>query len=155
MQHCAARTIMGVCVTFVKLTMSAISSISASQSASPSSSLQAALQQAKRTASQAESNAQALEAQASNAQAAASSAQGYASALNIQAGQAQLNVNWTQQDLDAVETAGQISTQITSVVSNVLDVEQSKPASIAVPVAKPPVVNTQGQVTGKIINTSA
>jgi len=135
--------------------MSAISSISSPQTASPSSSLQAALQQAKRIADQAETNAQALEAQAANAQAAASSAQGYASALNVQAGQAQLNVNWTQQDLDAVETAGQISTQITSVISNVLNVEQSKPASVAVPIVKPPVVNTQGEVTGKIINTSA
>jgi hypothetical protein len=141
--------------------MSAISSISASQSASPGSSLQAALQQAKRIANQAEATAQALEEQASSAQAAASSAQGYASALNVQAGQAQLNVDWTQQDLNAVETAGQISTQISSVVKNVIDVEQNTlPAVVAVPVAKPailnaPVVNTQGQVTGKIINTSA
>ncbi len=142
-------------ITLVKLAMSAISSISASQSVNSTSSLQAALQQAKRTANQAETEAQTLEAQAANAQQAASSAQGYASALNIQAGQAQLNVGYTQQDLDAVETAGQLNTEISSVISNVIDVQRSIPASISVPIPKPPVVNTQGQVTGKIINTSA
>jgi len=146
---------MNKCVTLVKLEMSAISSVSASQSTSASSSLQTTLQQAKRAADQAESTAQTLETQATEAQEAASSAQGYASSLSIQAGQAQLNVGWTQQDLSAVETAGQLSTQISSVIANVVDVQQSRLAVIATPIPKPPVINTQGQVTGKIINTSA
>ena len=137
--------------------MSSISAVSASQTASSSSSLQAALQQAKRTASQAETDAQTLEQQAASAQAAASNAQAYAGSLNIQASQAQLNVGWTQQSLDAVEVAGQINTEIPAVLSNIVNVQASKATSEAeaIPVTKPPVVNTSGQVTGKIINTSA
>ena len=146
---------MRIWVTFVKLEMSAISSISASQSTGANSSLQTALQQAKRTADEAQSTAQTLEAQANAAQNAASSAQDYADSLSIQAGQAQLNVGWTQQNLSAVETAGQLSSQISSVITNVVDAEQSKASNIATPIPKPPVLNTQGQVTGKIINTSA
>ena len=142
-------------VTFVKLEMSAISVIPASQSTSAGSSLQTALQQAKRAADQAESTAQALDAQAGDAQAVASSAQNYASALSVQAGEAQLNVGWTQQSLAAIETAGQLNTRISTALTNVINVQQSKVATVSVPIPKPPVVNTQGQVTGKIINTSA
>lgn len=146
---------MNICVTFVKFEMTAISSISASQSTGANSSQLSALQQAKRAADQAESAAQTLETQASAAQNAASNAQGYADSLSIQAGQAQLNVGWSQQNLAAVETAGQLSSQISSVVTNVVDVQQNRPSHIATPAPTPPVLNTQGQVTGKIINTSA
>ena len=135
--------------------MPAISSVTASSANSSSSSgVQAALQQAKRVANQAEATAQALESQANHAQAAASDAQNYASSLNIQANQAQLNVGWTQQKLAAVETAGQLSTEITSVVNNVVNAHPAKQTAVT-PAPTPPVVNTQGQVTGKIINTSA
>ena len=146
---------MNRCVTFVKLEMATISSISASQPTSANSALQTALQQAKRTADQAQSTAQTLEAQATAAQNAASNAQNYADSLSIQAGQARLNVGWTQQDLAEVETAGQLSSQISSVITNVVDAEQSKVSNLAASVPKSPVVNTQGQITGKIINTSA
>lgn len=152
LQHSSGRTIINIGVTFAKHPMSAISSITATQTNSSSETLQAALQQAKRTASQAESTAQTLETQASNAQAAASDAQNYASSLSTQAGEAQLNVGWTQQNLAAVETAGQLNSEIASVVKNVVQAQPTKQASTATP---PPVVNTRGQVTGKIINTSA
>lgn len=146
---------MNIWVTFVKLEMATISSISASQSTGATTSLQTALQQAKRTADQAESNAKALEAQANQAQNAASSAQDYANSLSTQAGQAQLNVGWTQQNLAAVETVGQLSSQISSVITNVVDAQQSKVSNTAASIPNAPVVNTQGQITGKIINTSA
>lgn len=143
-------------ITFVSLTMSTISSISsASQSASASSSLQSALQQAKRNANQAETEAQTLQQQASSAQATASSAQAYASSLNIQSAQAQLTVGFTQQSLDAVQVAGQIDTEIPAALNNIINLQASKADSVAIPTTKPPVVNTSGQVTGKIINTSA
>jgi hypothetical protein len=139
--------------------MSAISLTSNTQPTSLNGSVQAALQQAKRVANQAESTAQTLEAQAQSAQAEATSAQDYASALNIQAGQAQLNVGWTQQDLTAVETANQLNTQISSVLTNLVNAQPAKPPVVVTPIPAPsvihPVVNTQGQVTGKIINTSA
>jgi F0F1-type ATP synthase delta subunit len=140
--------------------MSATSLTSVAQSNNLNGSVQAALQQAKRTANQAEATAQTLAAQAANAQAEATNAQDYASALTIQAGQAQLSVGWTQQNLAEIETAGQLNTQISSVVKNVVDASPPAQPSIVV-AAKPtppviqPVVNTQGQITGKIINTSA
>jgi hypothetical protein len=133
---------------------------SVAQPASLNGSVQSALQQAKRVANQAEATAQTLATQAASAQAEATNAQDYASALTIQAGQAQLNVGWTQQNLAEVETVGQLNTQITSVIKNVVDSQPPATPPIVV-AAKPtppviqPVVNTQGQVTGKIINTSA
>jgi hypothetical protein len=101
-----------------------------------------------------------LESQAATAQSNATTAQNYANSINIQASQAQLNVGWTQQGLNAVEIAGQIDNEVPSIVSNLVNIQASKTASIPVPVtqppvALPPVVNTSGQVTGKIINTSA
>ncbi|MBV8666638.1 MAG: hypothetical protein JO269_09155 [Burkholderiaceae bacterium] len=139
--------------------MSAISLNTATQSPASNGSLQSALQQAKRIANQAESSAQSLEAQAQSAQAEAASAQDYASSLTIQADQAQLSVGWTQQDVTALETAKELSTQITSVINNVVSTEPARPALVVAPIPPPPVthpvLNTQGQVTGKIINTSA
>jgi hypothetical protein len=146
---------MTVCDTFVKPAMSAISSFPATQPVSSGGSQQAALQQAKRVANQAEAAAQTLEAQAANAQSTASSAQNYAQSLTIQAGEAQLNVGWTQQNLAAVETAGQLNTQLSSIINNVVDVKQSKQPPTTAPLPALPVINTQGQITGKIINISA
>ncbi len=140
--------------------MSATSLTPVAQPASLNGSVQAALQQAKRVANQAEVTAQTLATQAANAQAEATNAQDYASSLTVQAGQAQLNVGWTQQNLADVETAGQLNTQITSVIKNVVEAQPpAKPPIIVATKPTPPViqpvVNTQGQVTGKIINTSA
>lgn len=135
--------------------MSTISSISASQTGGANSALQAAVQQAKRTANQAEQTAQTLESQAATAQTDATTAQDYANTLNIQASQAQLNVGWTQQGLNAVEVAGQIDNEVPNIVTNLINVQAGKTASISVPATPPPVVNTSGQITGKIINTSA
>jgi hypothetical protein len=139
--------------------MSAISLSPAAQSATSSGSVQAALQQAKRIADQAESAARTLEEQATSAQANATSAQEYASSLTLQANQAQLNVGWTQQSLTIIETVGQLDTQISSVIKNVVNAQPANPPIAVAPETAPPavapVVNTQGQVTGKIINTSA
>jgi len=146
---------MVISITLVKLAMSAISSLSSvSSGTGASSGTQAALQQAKRIADQAETTASALASQAANAEAKASDAEGYARSLSIQAGQAQLTVGYTQQNLSALETGNTIDSQISSVITNVVDAKPVKPSPGVVPVT-PAVVNTQGQVTGKIINTSA
>ena len=138
--------------------MSGIPSLSISQTAGATNSQQAVLQQAKRAANQAESTAQTLATQASSAQTTATSAQNYARSLTTQASQAQLNVGWTQQNLTAVETASQLGTQISSVIKNVVNAEPVNADATTIhssPTSTQPVVNTQGQVTGTIINTSA
>jgi len=146
---------MNTSITLVKLAMPGISSFSSvSGSAGASGGQQAALQQAKRAADQAETTARTLATQAANAEAKASDAEGYARSLSIQSGQAQLNVGYTQQKLSALETGNTISRQISSVITNVVEAKPAKAVPAAVP-ATPAVVNTQGQVTGKIINTSA
>lgn len=163
LQHFAARTIMDLCITFVKLTMSSISSISSTTSSSATSATQqAAVQQAKREADQAENAAQTLESQAANAQTRATQAEGYARTLNIQAGQAQLGAGYSEQHLSALQLSGQINNEIVSGPSYTpsTSVQQALAYSLApppatVPQSTSPVLNTQGQVTGKIINTSA
>lgn len=120
------------------------------------------MQQAKRVADQAESAAQTLETQAANAQTRASEAEGYARTLNIQAGQAQLGAGYSEQNLTALQLGSQINHEIANGPSYAPSpaVAQATayslaPASPPIPVNTSPVLNTQGQVTGQIINTRA
>lgn len=154
-------------ITFVKLAissaMSSISSVSSTAGSSGNSAAQqAVVQQAKRVADQAESAAQTLEAQAANAQTRATEAEGYARTLNIQAGQAQLGAGYSEQQLSALQLSGQINSEVAAGPNYTPNISVQRaiayslaPQPVTVPVSTAPVLNTQGQVTGKIINTSA
>lgn len=130
-------------------------SISGAQSAAQSGLVQLRLQQARRNAEQAEQVAQALQAQARDAQQQAGEAQENARSIAIQATQAQGVAGQARQGLAAVQTVGQLQTQLSSVVSGVT--EKLKVTTPAVPVqtSTQPVINTQGQTTGTVVNTTA
>jgi hypothetical protein len=143
LQHLVTATIIEVYAFIVKTAISAISSATATQTSGVNNALQAALQLAKRAANQARTNAQALETQASNAQSTASDGQNYAQSLTTEANQAQLNVDFTQQNLTAVETASQLDSGIATAVNNVVT---PNPIQATTSTAPPnlPVVNAQG-----------
>ena len=116
------------------------------------------LQQARRNADQAEQTAQALKIQADQAQREAVQANENARSLSNQSSQARANAGQARQGLAAMSSAQQSVSQLSRVVDQVV---ARQPAAIAVTERKsagtptPSVVNSQGQVTGKIINTTA
>ncbi|OHC63463.1 MAG: hypothetical protein A2045_04795 [Rhodocyclales bacterium GWA2_65_20] len=135
---------------------------------STSSATQFGLQQlrqleARRNADQAEQKAQSLKAQASDARHTADQAQENARSLGVQADQAQAQAGKARQGLAAFSTEQQQVTRLANTVDQVLTREQEASASSPTqsigtsPAASSaaPVVNTQGQVTGQIVNTTA
>jgi threonyl-tRNA synthetase len=105
------------------------------------------MQQAQRNADQARQNAQALQSEASQAQSAADRADQQARAIGREAQQAQFVSTQADQNLTTAKSGQQVQTQITRLSQNVHQAAQSLQA--------PPVVNTQGQVTGKVVNVKA
>lgn len=118
-------------------------------------------QQARRNADQAELTAQTLKAQANDAQRVADRAQEDARTLGVQSDQAQAKAGQARQGLAALGAAQQSGVQLSQTVDQVLGRRQASAATLPGSTAKAtatvaaPVVNTQGQVTGKIINTTA
>lgn len=135
--------------------MASISSLSGAQSAAQSGLAQLRLQQAKREAEQAEFTARVLQAQAADAQQKASDAQEKARAITTQSDQAQTEAGQARQGLAVIKSISQMGTQLSGVVTRVA--EKLKVTEPVAPVqeAAAPVVNTQGQVTGTVINTTA
>ncbi len=138
--------------------MAPVSSIS---SATQSGLQQIMVQQAKRNADQAEQTAQSLRAQADAAQRTAEKAQETARSLTLQSDQAQQQADQARQGLAAVTATQQGITSLSNTINQMLDRKLASipatpstttPGTGAAPV--PPVVNTQGQVTGTIINTA-
>jgi chromosome segregation ATPase len=112
------------------------------------------LQMAQRNADQAEQEARALRQQANQAQRAADRAERDASTLGVQADQADLRAGKVKQGVAALKTQQQSFSQLSNTVDQVLGRQKSSPATTQS--SKPaPVVNTQGQVTGTTINTTA
>jgi hypothetical protein len=140
--------------------MATISSISGAQSAAQSGLAQLRLQQAKRDAEQAEQVANSLQAQARDAQQRASQAQETARSITIQSDQAQSNAGQARQGLAVIQTVSQMQTQLGSVASQVkVKLEAAQPAApaaiVPTPASAAPVVNTDGQLTGTVVNTTA
>lgn len=135
--------------------MASISSLSGAQSAAQSGLAQLRLQQAKREAEQAEFTARVLQAQASDAQQRASDAQEKARAITTQSDQAQTEAGQARQGLAVIKSISQMGTQLSGVATRVA--EKLKLAEPVAPAqeAAAPVVNTQGEVTGTVINTTA
>ena len=136
--------------------MAILSSTAGAQSASQFGWEQLKLQQAQRNAEQAQQTAQSLQAQAQDAQRTADKAQDNARSLSVQADQAQSDAGRAEQGLAAIRTNGQAQTQLTNALNQAAPQPAVQPAAAAPVQQKPaPVVNAQGQTTGRVINTSA
>ena len=135
-----------------------MASVSSTSNASQYGVQQLQLQQARRNADQAELNAEALKGQATDAQRVATQAEQNAQSLGVQSGQAQAVADQTRRGVAALNTQQQSVTQLGKIADQVLASQQGpKAASTSTTTVKSPapVVNTQGQVTGKIVNTTA
>lgn len=135
------------------------SATSGIQSATQDAWQQLKLQQAKRDADRADQTAQALQAQAADAQRVASRAEEVARSLSVQAEQAQSVAGKARQGLASLSSLGQLQALVDHVSEQVfqtqLDTPQSVPATTQTQASTTPVVNTQGQVTGTVVNTTA
>lgn len=132
--------------------------VSFASSAIQSSVQQLVLQQAKRTADQAEQTAQSLKAQANDAQRVADSAQQDARSLSIQSDQAQAKAGLIRQGIAGLsaETQGiNLPSKFVVQESSSLPTPVKNTGAAIVSAPTPPVVNSQGQVTGTIITTTA
>lgn len=129
--------------------MAVTSAASSSQSIARSVWQQVQLRQAQQNADQARANAQALRAAADAAQRAADQEQDKARNLGVKADQATQEASQADRGLQALRSTGQAYSQLDSRLGKVVQaVSANRPQPT-------PVVNTQGQVTGKVVNTSA
>jgi len=150
----------------------AIGSItSGTQAATQQGFQQLRLQQARRDAEQAEQTARSLSAQANQAQRQADQAQETARTITVQADQAQGDAGRARQGLASVQSVSQMGAQISRVAEQTVEKIQSgtsvqssttapasttsSSASTSTSVKPPAVINTQGQVTGTLINVTA
>ena len=117
------------------------------------------LQQAQRDADRADWNAQALQAQAQQAQRVASRAEDVARSLSVQANQAQSEAGKARQGLASLSSLGQTQNLLNHVSEQVFpapaETQSSVTADGQTQTSATPVVNTQGQVTGTVVNTTA
>lgn len=138
--------------------VASISPISGATSISSSSS-QFKLQQAKRDVERAEQKARSLEAQASDAKQQASQAARYAGAVASQADLAQANAGQARQTLAVIKTTAQLQAQLVNqlkdVVAQTSKTQDSAEPAAASQVTVAPVINTTGQLTGTVVNTTA
>jgi hypothetical protein len=122
---------------------------SANQSTAQYAWQQIQLQQAQRNADQAQAGARALRQQADAAQRIADREQEAARSLGVQADQAQQAAGQANRGLQTIRATGVLAAQLNTQVTNVVK------AVTGNTVTPSPVVNAQGQVTGKVVNTSA
>jgi hypothetical protein len=150
--------------------MAVTSATSNSLSAAQLGMQQLRVQQAKQNAERAEAAAQSLRAQADAAQREAGQAQENARSLYVRSDQAQNIAGQARQGLVAVRSQGEMQVRLSNTVDQVVE-RANLPAVDATPVsvspavstssateqrASPqPVVNTSGQVTGRVVNTTA
>jgi len=130
--------------------MAPVSSIS---SATQQGLQQIMVQQAKRNADQTEQTAQSLRAQADDAQRAAEKAQQSARSLTVQSDQAQQQADQARQGLAALSSAQQGIPRLSNTINQLLDRKLASASTTQSTIS--PVTNSQGQVTGTIINTKA
>ena len=135
------------------------SSTSSIQLATQDAWQQLKLQQAKRDADRADQTAQALQSQAQDAQRVANRAEEVARSLAVQADQAQSEAGRARQGLASLSSLGQMQTLLNHVSDQVFpaqpNTQLSVPAASQAEASATPVVNTQGQVTGTVVNTTA
>lgn len=105
------------------------------------------LQLAQRNADQARQNARNLQAEAAQAQASADQADQQARAIGRDAQQAQFVAGQADRNLTTAQSGVQVQAFVSRLAQNVHQAVQTLQA--------PPVVNTQGQVTGQVVNVKA
>jgi hypothetical protein len=150
--------------------MATISPTSANQAATQQGWQQLKLQQAQRNADRAEQEALSLRAQAADAQRSADNAQESARALSVQSEQAQSNAGRARQGLAVIRSVSDTGTRLTGAYEKIAQAQEQaaaadQPSSVTQTTSAPvapepkaagtPVVNTQGQTTGTLINTTA
>lgn len=125
------------------------------------------VQQAQRNAAAAEQTARSLESQANQAKREAVRAQEGARSLEVQSGQARDNAGRAQQGLAAIKSASQMTERLGTTIERATQTQKSPeittpspstatPAPTAIATATvSPVINTQGETTGRIVNTTA
>jgi hypothetical protein len=134
-----------------------VATISSSSSASIGQSVlsQLQLQQAQRNAERADANARSLQAQAREAQQIAVQAQAEARSISSQADQAQSEASQAKLSLAVIRNGGQVQSDLAGAVGNVVETLKVASPVAATPSPTVPVVNTQGQLTGTVVNTTA
>ena len=135
--------------------MASVSSLSGTSSVALSGLSQLRVQQAQRNAEQAELAARALQGQAREAQRVALDAQENARALSAQASQAETNAGQARLNLAEIRSGEQVQVQLSSSVAKVSEALTVAPPPAAVQSTPAPVINTQGQLTGTVVNTTA
>jgi hypothetical protein len=119
------------------------------------------LQQTRMAAQRAEQTAQSLQSEAANARQDADQARERARSLEVESSQAQSEAVRMRRGLTMHQSEGSLQVQQARVADNAqvtrpAVVQQASPqTSTAASTSKAPVVNTQGQVTGRVINTTA
>ena len=134
-----------------------MATISSSSSASIGQSVlsQLQLQQAQRNAERADANARSLQAQARQAQQVAVDAQATARSVSSQADRAQSDASQARLSLAVIRNGSQVQNDLTSAVGNVAETLKVASPAVSPPSPATPVVNTQGQLTGTVVNTTA
>ncbi len=129
-------------------------SVSSVSSAGPSGLQQLMQLQARRSADQAELTAQSLRRQANDAQRVADQANENARSLSVQSNQAQEKAGQARQGVSALNASKQAFAQVSKVVEQAVVREPVSTSTIPA-ISTVPVVNSQSQLTGTIINTTA
>jgi hypothetical protein len=118
------------------------------------------LQQARQNADRAEQAARVLEARAADAQRIAERAGENARSLFVQADQANSVADQARQGLAMVKSVSQMQSSLSNTISQVTQRQEVKETGTgtvarAPQVESPPVINTSGQITGVVVNTTA
>lgn len=138
--------------------MAAISSTSVgAQAATQAGWQQLRLQQARQTAERAEQAAQALASKAADAQRVADRADENARSLYVQSDRASSAAGQARQGLAMASSVGEMQTSLANTVDQVSERQSGKEVDIQVAsrAEAPPVLNTSGQMTGTVVNTTA
>lgn len=139
--------------------MAVISSTAGSQTVAQGALQELRIQQARQNAGKAEQVARSLRQQAVEAQRNADRADENARSLSVQSAQAESIAGRARQGLAAMRSVGEMQTQLSQAVGRISEqLESGLPVSDVsgdVAPALVPVVNTSGQITGTLINTTA
>lgn len=124
---------------------------------SPSSGIWAQIlqQQAQRNADQAEQQARALQTRAREAQTVADRAQENARSLKVQSGQAQGEAESARRGLAAMESIGEVQTQIGDLRAQISSELAPAETAVAGATDATAVINVFGQATGTLVNVTA
>jgi ABC-type hemin transport system substrate-binding protein len=136
--------------------MAAISSTVGVQAVTQTAFQQLKLQQARQNAERAEQVARNLQREAAEAQIEANRAGEDARSLLVQSNQAQSVAGRARQGLAMIRTVGEMKESLSNMQIRTDSVSSSTVETAAIaPAANVPVVNTSGQVTGTVVNTTA